>query len=90
MAILGGAEVMQMESLIGSIIPGKKADLVIFHCDDIDTVPVVDPIGTVVFHASTKNIDTVIINGRIVKRDGELVGVDWRSLQDQIISRPNG
>ncbi|OGM46176.1 putative guanine deaminase [Aspergillus bombycis] len=87
MATLGGAEVMQMESLIGSIVPGKKADLVIFRCDDIDTVPVMDPIGTVVFHASSKNIDTVIVNGRIVKQDGHLVGVDWQSLRGEIISR---
>ncbi|KAJ6118294.1 hypothetical protein N7471_013761 [Penicillium samsonianum] len=87
MATLGGAEVMNMESLIGSIVPGKKADLVIFRCDDIDTVPVVNPIGTVVFHVSPKNIDTVIVDGNIVKRDGQLVGVDWQSLHDQIISR---
>ncbi|KAJ5950266.1 uncharacterized protein N7479_008679 [Penicillium vulpinum] len=87
MATLGGAEVMNTESLTGSIVPGKKADLVIFRCDDIDTVPVVDPVATVVFHASPKNIDTVIIDGKIVKQDGQLVGVDWEFLQDQIICR---
>lgn len=87
MATLGGAEVMQMESLIGSIVPGKKADLVIFRCDDIDTVPVVDPVGTVVFHAAPGNIDTVIVDGKIVKQNGQLVGVDWHSLHDQIVSR---
>jgi cytosine/adenosine deaminase-related metal-dependent hydrolase len=87
MATLGGAKVMNLESLIGSIVPGKKADLVIIRCDDIDTVPVVNPIGTVVFHASPKNIDTVIVDGNIVKRDGQLVGVDWQSLRGQIISR---
>lgn len=87
MATLGGAEVMHLESLIGSIEPGKKADLVMFRCDDIDTVPVLDPIGTIVFHASPKNIDTVIVDGKIVKRDGQLVGVDWDVLRDQIITR---
>lgn len=87
MATLGGAEVMHVESLIGSIVPGKKADLVIFRCDDIDTVPVVNPIGTVIFHASPKNIDTVIVDGKIIKHDGQLVGVDWQTLHDQIIGR---
>lgn len=87
MATLGGAEVMQMESLIGSIVPGKKADLVIFRCDDIDTVPVADPIGSVVFHASPKTIDTVIVDGKIVKQDGQLVGVDWPSLRGEIVNR---
>lgn len=87
MATTGGAEVMQMESLIGSIVPGKKADLVIFRCEDIDTVPVVDPVGTVVFHAAPGNIDTVIVDGKVVKQNGQLVGVDWHSLHDQIVSR---
>lgn len=78
---------MNMGSLVGSIVPGKKADLVIFRCDDIDTVPVVDPIATVVFHASPKNIDTVIVDGKIVKQNGQLVGVDWETLHDQMICR---
>ena len=59
----------------------------IFRCDDIDTVPVVDPIATVVFHASPKNIDTVIVDGKIVKQNGRLVGVDWETLHDQMIGR---
>ncbi|KAL4914621.1 hypothetical protein BDW62DRAFT_219916 [Aspergillus aurantiobrunneus] len=87
MATLGGAEAMQMESVVGSVVAGKKADLVVFRCDDIDTVPVVDPIGTVVFHASPKNIDTVIVDGAIVKQDGRLLNVDWKSLQGQVQSR---
>lgn len=87
MATLGGAEVMEMGSLVGSIVPGKKADLVIFRCDDIDTVPVVDPIPTVIFHASPKNIDTVIVDGKIVKQNGQLVGVEWKFLRDQMMRR---
>ncbi|KAL3485340.1 hypothetical protein BJX62DRAFT_229600 [Aspergillus germanicus] len=87
LATIGGAEVMQMESVIGSITAGKKADLVIFRCDDIDTVPVVDPAGTVVFHVSPKNIDSVIVNGKIVKRDGQLVGVDWEALREEVKTR---
>ncbi|KAL2860851.1 uncharacterized protein BJX67DRAFT_325801 [Aspergillus lucknowensis] len=86
-ATLGGAEAMQMDSVVGSIEPGKKADLVFFRCDDIDMVPVLDPIGTVVFHASSKNVDTVIVDGKIVKQDGRLVGLDWKSLRDQVQSR---
>lgn len=86
MATLGGAEAMQMESIIGSVVPGKKADLVLFRCDDIETVPVLDPIATVVFHASPKNIDTVIVDGNIVKQHGRLTKLDWPSLQKQVQS----
>lgn len=47
----------------------------------------VDPVGTVVFHASVKQIDTVLINGRVVKRDGELVGVNWGWLRCEVQNR---
>ncbi|KAI9038645.1 Metallo-dependent hydrolase [Aspergillus affinis] len=87
MGTMGGAEVMHLENLVGSITPGKKVDLVLFRCDDIDTVPVMDPVGTVVFHTSPGNIDTAIVDGRIVKRDGKLVGVDWASLRHQVEER---
>jgi cytosine/adenosine deaminase-related metal-dependent hydrolase len=66
MGTLGGAEAMRLENITGSIMPGKKADLVMFRCDDINTTPCVNPVGEVVFHTS-QNIDTVIINGRIVR-----------------------
>ncbi|PLB48949.1 Metallo-dependent hydrolase [Aspergillus steynii IBT 23096] len=84
MGTMGGAEVMQLESIVGSITPGKKADLVLFKCDDIDTVPVLDPVGTVVFHTSPANIDTVFVDGKIVKREGRLVGVYWETLRQQV------
>ena len=58
-----------------------------FRCDDIGTTPVVDPVGTVVFHASVKQIDTVLINGRAVKRGGELVGVDYTGLCGEVQGR---
>ena len=60
MGTMGGAEVIHLENLVGSITPGKKADLVLFRCDDIDTVPVLDPVGTVVHLLS---ISVLIILG---------------------------
>ncbi|KAL4936316.1 hypothetical protein BDV06DRAFT_233533 [Aspergillus oleicola] len=87
MATLGGAEAMQLESLIGSIDAGKKADLVLWRCDDIETVPILDPVATVVFHSSPKSIDTVLVDGKIVKKNGQLTGLDWPSLREQVQSR---
>ncbi|KAL4790357.1 hypothetical protein BDV19DRAFT_402062 [Aspergillus venezuelensis] len=87
MATLGGAEAMQLDSLIGSIEVGKKADLVLWRCDDIETVPILDPAATVVFHSSPKTIDTVLVDGKIVKKNGELTGLDWPSLREQVQSR---
>lgn len=86
MGTLGGSEVMQPENLIGSISVGKKADLVILRCDDIETIPVLDPTSTVVFHSSSRHIDTVIVDGKIKKQHGELVA-DWLSLRDEVRRR---
>ncbi|RBQ70440.1 hypothetical protein FVER14953_12253 [Fusarium verticillioides] len=86
MGTLGGAEVMRMEDLIGSIAVGKKADLVLIRCDDIENIPVGDPVGSVVFHSSEKDIDTVIIDGNIKKWNGKLT-VDWERLKEEVILR---
>lgn len=87
MGTLGGAEVLRVDHLVGSIAVGKKADLVIFRCDDISTVPVHDPTATVVFHTSSANIDTVIVNGRVLKKDGSLVGANWPSMRSALLSQ---
>lgn len=87
LATLGGAEAMQLDHLTGSVMVGKKADLIMFRVDDINTVPLVDPIGGVVFHTSPQNIDTVIVNGKIVKKCGQLVGLDWPKLRGELTRR---
>ncbi|KAI1012070.1 hypothetical protein LB503_004626 [Fusarium chuoi] len=86
MGTLGGAEVMRMEDLIGSITVGKKADLVLIRCDDLENIPVGDPIGSVVFHSSVKDIDTVIIDGKIKKQNGKL-SADWERLREDVVLR---
>ncbi|CZR37931.1 putative cytosine deaminase and related metal-dependent hydrolases [Fusarium proliferatum ET1] len=86
MGTLGGAEVMRMEDLIGSITVRKKADLVLIRSDDIENIPAGDPIGSVVFHSSVKDIDTVIIDGKIKKQNGKLVA-DWERLKEDVILR---
>lgn len=87
LATIGGAAAMGLDDITGSIEVGKKADLVLFRCDDINTVPFVDPVGEIVLHTSPANIDTVLVNGKVVKRDGKLVDVDWPALRDQLRKR---
>ncbi|KAK2694794.1 hypothetical protein QWA68_005496 [Fusarium oxysporum] len=86
MGTLGGAEFMRMEDLIGSITVGKKEDLILVRCNDIENTPVGDPVGSVVFHSSVKDIDTVIIDGKIKKHKGKLT-VDWERLREEVIRR---
>ena len=81
-ATVEGARVCGLQDRTGSLTPGKRADLVVIRCDHTNTYPVIDPVSTVVHQADTRNVDTVMIDGRIVKRDGRLVDADLRRARD--------
>ncbi len=67
---------MGMEDRIGSITPGKQADLAVIGGGRLNMIPVADHVGAVVQQANASNVDHVLVAGRFVKRDGELVGID--------------
>jgi 5-methylthioadenosine/S-adenosylhomocysteine deaminase len=81
-ATVEGARVCGLLDRTGSLTPGKQADVILVRCDDTNTYPVIDPVSTVVHQADTRNVDTVLVAGRIVKRDGKLVGADLRRARD--------
>lgn len=80
MATIEGARGCGLDNITGSIEVGKRADIVLLRTDRINTEPVIDPLGTVVTMADTSNVDTVMVNGIIKKRDGKLVNVDEPAL----------
>ena len=61
---------------LGSLAPGKQADLVLIRTDSLNMQPIHDPINSVVMQTSLANIDSVMIAGQWKKRDGQLLGVD--------------
>ncbi len=73
MATVNGAHVVGLEDRIGSLTPGKKADVVVIDATAINVAPVHDPVAAVTLCADVSNVETVFVDGRIVKRDGELV-----------------
>jgi cytosine/adenosine deaminase-related metal-dependent hydrolase len=75
-ATVDGARAAGLGEVAGTITPGKAADLVLLRADRLATAPMNDPVSTVVLQASPGNVDTVMVGGDIVKRDGVLVGVD--------------
>ncbi|HTF07816.1 MAG TPA: amidohydrolase family protein [Asanoa sp.] len=76
-ATMGGAKALGLDSAVGSLEPGKKADIVLIKNDHSPVMfPVLHPYGHVAFQAQRGDVDTVVVNGRIVKRDGRLVDVD--------------
>jgi cytosine/adenosine deaminase-related metal-dependent hydrolase len=75
-ATIEGARVCGLEERTGSLTPGKQADVLVLRCDHSNTYPVIDPVSTVVLQADTRNVDTVLVAGEALKRDGRLVGAD--------------
>ena len=71
-----GARMLKQEHRIGSLAPGKQADLVVIRASDLNMQPVHDPVSTVVMQTSLANIDSVMVAGQWKKREGRLVGVD--------------
>jgi cytosine/adenosine deaminase-related metal-dependent hydrolase len=79
-ATIDGARACALDHKVGTITPGKQADIVLIRTDQVNVAPVVDPVASVVIAADTSNVDTVMVAGRIVKQNGQLARVDLPSL----------
>jgi 5-methylthioadenosine/S-adenosylhomocysteine deaminase len=76
-ATRGGSKALGLDSAVGSLEPGKKADIVLIKNDDSPVMfPILHPYGHVAFQAQRGDVHTVLINGKVVKRDHKLVDVD--------------
>lgn len=79
-ATIDGARTCGLGDRVGSLTPGKEADVVLLRRDDLNLAPVSDAEGAVVLGAHPGNVDTVIVRGRVVKRDGRMLGIDTARL----------
>ena len=83
-ATIEGARALGLEDRIGTLAPGKAADLILIDGSHINLFPVHDAVESVVFHANPSNVDTVMIGGRIVKRGGRLRYRGLRAKQEAL------
>jgi 5-methylthioadenosine/S-adenosylhomocysteine deaminase len=72
-ATIAGARMLGLDHQIGSLAPGKQADIVLLRADDLNLTPVIDPVRSIVLHAALANVDTVLVAGHVVKRHGKLI-----------------
>jgi cytosine/adenosine deaminase-related metal-dependent hydrolase len=79
-ATIEGARMMGLGNRIGSITPGKKADLVLVDATQPNMQPVHNPIDTVVMQTSLANIEGVMIDGTWRKRDNKLLSGEGATL----------
>jgi cytosine/adenosine deaminase-related metal-dependent hydrolase len=75
-ATIEGARACGLDGKVGSLTPGKEADLIVLRADTLGMTPLNNPAAAVVFNGHPGLVDTVLVGGRVVKRHGELVGVD--------------
>lgn len=83
-ATLQGARTNGLESVTGSLTPGKKADLLVIQAEDLNNMPLSDAVGTVVLGADARNIGAVFINGEPRKWNGQVLGVDLDTLRTEV------
>ena len=91
-ATIGGAQALNRDDL-GRLAPGCKADIVIVDLDKPHALPLRDPFKFMVYSASRADVDTVIIDGRTVVRQGELLFCDLDTVLDKLraaITRVHG
>jgi cytosine/adenosine deaminase-related metal-dependent hydrolase len=77
-ATIGGATALGMDDRIGSLTPGKQADVIVVGRggDRLNMIAPANPVGALVSQANASNVRAVLVAGKVVKRDGRLVGVD--------------
>jgi cytosine/adenosine deaminase-related metal-dependent hydrolase len=84
-ATRGGSRALGLDALVGSLEPGKKADVVLIKNDASPVMfPILHPYGHVAFQAQRGDVHTVLVNGRVVKYDGRLVGIDLRRAREAV------
>ena len=83
-ATIEGAKANGLDARVGTLTPGKRADLIMLRTDRLNVTPLNDPVTAIVVGMDTGNVDTVFIDGHPMKRDGKLLHVDWNAVKRQV------
>lgn len=83
-ATMEGARAMRLDQRTGNLCIGKQADVILIRKDDLNLSGAFDPYSAVVGFAHPGNVDTVIVAGRIHKRNGQMLRSDIRKLQEEL------
>jgi 5-methylthioadenosine/S-adenosylhomocysteine deaminase len=83
MATINGARALGLGDVTGSLTVGKRADIILIRGNDINVAPVANVETAVVQSATPANVDTVMIDGKIVKRGGRLVAYDIEAIVER-------
>ena len=84
MATLGGAKALGIDEMVGSLRPGKWADITAIQLDSLETQPLFNPISDLVYAASRHQVTNVWIEGRRVLKDRQLVTLNESDIRARI------
>jgi 5-methylthioadenosine/S-adenosylhomocysteine deaminase len=87
MATIRGARAVLWDDAIGSLEPGKKADLIVVDTSAPCWHPLGDPVRTLVYSGGGDSVRTVIVDGRVIVRDRVFPGIDVASLMSEVDRR---
>ena len=83
-ATMGGARALGMEQRIGSLEAGKRADMVLIPLDEPHLVPMYDPYSHIVYAVSGSDVDTVIVNGKVLMEKRRLLTMDEAAIMKKM------
>jgi cytosine/adenosine deaminase-related metal-dependent hydrolase len=76
-ATIEGARANALDRKVGTLTPGKEADVILLRTDRFAVTPMNSVSGAIVTSMNAGNVDTVLIGGKVMKRNGQMVGVDY-------------
>ena len=79
-ATIEGARANGLDRKIGTLTPGKEADIILLRTDRLNVMPLNNAVGAVVANMGPQNVDTVLIAGKVMKRNGAMLGVSYDRL----------
>lgn len=86
MATVGGAKVLGIENEVGSIEVGKKADLILIETQSVNMQPIYDYYSTIVYSANPSNVDTVIVDGKVVVQNKKLISGNFTEIRREFLA----
>lgn len=86
MATINGAKALGLADITGSLEPGKQADIVILETDSVNMQPIYDPYSTIVYSANPSNVETTIVDGKILMHKGAFFTLDFARIKQELLS----
>jgi 5-methylthioadenosine/S-adenosylhomocysteine deaminase len=89
-ATIAGAIATRLEHKVGTLEAGKDADIILLRADMLNVMPVNDMKAAVVLNMDARNVDTVLVAGKVVKREGRMLGIDMKQLSSRLYASRDG